>query len=147
MPRTTLNLKVSPAIVDPAIRKELEQTYERLENEIDRLWASIGVGVPIGGGVDWYGPASTIPPRFAAADGRPISKTKYPGLFAAFGYRHGGQGDTFNLPDRRGKLLAAARGGLNTAELFANYGDTVQIAQGAGDPVSVFLTIPIVRIE
>jgi phage-related tail fiber protein len=51
-------------------------------------------------------------------DGRSVSKTTYPALFAAIaaahagnGYYHGGSGDNFNIPDARGLGIRGVDGG------------------------------------
>ena len=49
------------------------------------------------------------PPGWLPTDGSAVSRTQYPGLFAAIGTRYGGGGvgsTTFNLPDLRGRVLA-----------------------------------------
>lgn len=46
-----------------------------------------------------------VPDGWLICDGRTVSKTDYPGLFATIGYIHGGSGNNFQLPDFRGYFL------------------------------------------
>lgn len=48
---------------------------------------------------------SSAPYGYLLCNGATISKTTYPELFSAIGYRHGGSGDDFKLPDLQGKML------------------------------------------
>ena len=52
---------------------------------------------------------NTVPSKFLLCDGSSVSKTTYAALFAVIGISFGGTsgGTTFNLPDLRGKVLAA----------------------------------------
>ena len=59
--------------------------------------APIGTISPFGG--------SVIPSGYLLCNGATISKTTYPELFSAIGYRHGGSCDDFKLPDLRVKML------------------------------------------
>jgi microcystin-dependent protein len=63
---------------------------------------------PIGGGMEFWGP--TPPPKWLLAHGQAISRVTYSQLFAVFGTGHGaGDGSTtFNMPDVRGRVIAAA---------------------------------------
>jgi microcystin-dependent protein len=44
-------------------------------------------------------------------DGRTLSTSTYPKLFAVLGYFYGGSGANFNIPDLRGKVIAGASSG------------------------------------
>lgn len=48
---------------------------------------------------------STVPTNWMLADGRSLSTSAYPDLFAAIGYKYGGSGANFNLPDLRSKFI------------------------------------------
>lgn len=64
---------------------------------------------PVGAGMDYYG--SALPSsKWVWADGRALSRTDYPTLFARLGTTFGaGDGSTtFNIPDKRGRVTAAA---------------------------------------
>lgn len=51
---------------------------------------------------------ATPEPGWLLEDGRSLSRLDYPVLFAAIGYRHGGSGNNFNLPDSRGRVFTGA---------------------------------------
>jgi microcystin-dependent protein len=71
-------------------------------------------------------PGATVPPMYLTCDGRAISRTAYPALFAALGTTWGvGDGtSTFNLPDMRGRApIGAGTGtGLTARALGAQTG-------------------------
>ena len=48
---------------------------------------------------------TSAPAGYLLCNGSSVSKTTYPELFNVLGYRHGGSGDNFNLPDLRGKMI------------------------------------------
>ena len=48
---------------------------------------------------------STIPDTFMLCDGSALDTTEYSELFSVIGYTYGGSGDSFNIPDLRGKVL------------------------------------------
>lgn len=68
-----------------------------------------GLGMPVGAIIitGWYGDRG----NFMICDGRALSKSAYPELFAAIGYTHGGSGEYFNLPDTRGRVVRGVDGG------------------------------------
>lgn len=53
-------------------------------------------------------PITILPPGWLICDGSPYSTTTYDLLFNAIGYQEGGSGATFNVPDDRGYVHAAA---------------------------------------
>jgi microcystin-dependent protein len=48
---------------------------------------------------------SPIPTNWMLCDGRTLDNTLYPDLFAAIGYKYGGSGINFQLPDLRSKFI------------------------------------------
>jgi microcystin-dependent protein len=48
--------------------------------------------------------------RWLLCDGRSVRRWKFPELFAAIGYSYGGSGNSFNLPNAAGRVLAAVSG-------------------------------------
>jgi hypothetical protein len=59
---------------------------------------------PIGNTKHW--PVdNNFPPGYVLKDGRSLSKTAYPDLFALIGYKYGGSGDNFNIPNELGKFV------------------------------------------
>lgn len=61
-------------------------------------------GVPVGSGMDWWGP--TAPAGYLFAFGQAISRVTYHRLYDVMGTTYGaGDGaSTFNLPDKRGRV-------------------------------------------
>jgi microcystin-dependent protein len=65
--------------------------------------------VPVGGVLAWAGTIAAPPAGWFICDGTSLSKTTYPGLFAAIGYIFGGSADNFLLPDLRDKFVVGAK--------------------------------------
>lgn len=65
--------------------------------------------VPAGTVVAFAG--SQAPKGWLLCDGSVKSKSQFEKLYNAIGYAHGGSGDTFNLPDYRGRFLRGVDGG------------------------------------
>jgi len=57
----------------------------------------------------WPGTLANIPPGWLNCNGDSYSTTVYAELFAAIGYRYGGSGGQFNVPDLRGRHWKGAR--------------------------------------
>ncbi len=75
-------------------------------------------------------------------DGRGLSTTTYNILFQTIGYSFGGSGDTFNLPDARGKVPGAVGDPTATGELTpALNPQTWQLGDVSGNQLHI-LTIP-----
>jgi len=62
---------------------------------------------PVGSTKEWP-VASLFPPGYVLEDGRSISKTIYPDLFALIGYNYGGSDDNFNIPNSVDKFIVGA---------------------------------------
>jgi microcystin-dependent protein len=77
-------------------------------NTVHRDIASVGrIGYHVGivGEMRIFGGTQDkIPPGWLYCNGGNLSKTTWPELFAAIGYAWGGSGDSFNLPDMRGRF-------------------------------------------
>lgn len=73
------------------------------ETEINQI--KVRTSVPVGGSIVWYGGADTIPSDYMREDGRSLNKNDYPLLFSRIGYTYGGEGDNFNIPDSRGRVI------------------------------------------
>lgn len=75
----------------------------------------MGDAMPVGSVIAFAGeirtsgkdPHETNLPMFnwLKCDGNSLKIVNYPELFSALGYRYGGRGDEFNLPDLRGEFL------------------------------------------
>lgn len=61
-------------------------------------------GMPVGTILEYAGEAAPV--TFMHCDGRSLSTTTYAALFAVIGYRFGGSGPSFNIPDFRGRVAA-----------------------------------------
>lgn len=57
----------------------------------------------------WPGTLANIPPGWLNCNGDSYSTTVYAELFAAIGYRYGGSGGQFNVPDLRGRHWKGAK--------------------------------------
>src|SRR4029079_11904635 len=81
--------------------------------------------IPVGAGLDFWG---SVAPNssFAFPIGQAISRTTFAGLFALMGTAFGaGDGaTTFNLPDKRGRVTAAAdnMGGVGAGRFSGGFG-------------------------
>lgn len=60
-------------------------------------------GTPVGTIV--YYPAETIPIGWLECNGQSLNKNTYTNLFNVIGYRYGGSGDLFKIPDLRGEFI------------------------------------------
>lgn len=82
--------------------------------------------VPIGAVIDYWG--SNVPQGYMLCDGREVSRSTYPELFAAIGTNAGaGNGSTtFNLPDYR-DVVSVGRGNMGgtVRGLLSNFSSTV----------------------
>lgn len=62
---------------------------------------------PVGAMVDWPG-GGTPPKNWALCDGSSLLAAAYPDLFAVLGYRYGGSGANFNLPNTQSRMTVGA---------------------------------------
>ena len=86
-------------------------------------------GDGLGGGpgtiLMWAGSGSNPPKNFLFCNGASVSISSYPKLFNQIGYKFGGSGSSFRLPDMRNRFIVGAGsaysignvGGLNTVTL------------------------------
>jgi microcystin-dependent protein len=89
--------------------------YLATYNNVDGAWylhnffGALPYDVPIGSGFDYWGTAAPNS-SFALSYGQAISRTTYATLFGILGTTFGvGNGSTtFNIPDKRGRISAAA---------------------------------------
>jgi microcystin-dependent protein len=125
----------------------LTQTNKTVADLVQRESATV-VDNPVGCLLLWDG--DTPPLTWVWADGSAMSKTTYPELFTVLGYRHGGTGDTFYLPDARSRMIvgvgqgsgltnrvSAATGGVETVALtsatIGSHAHGVSISAGTQD--------------
>jgi microcystin-dependent protein len=98
---------------DPVV-VELVRSIAALEDQMGRMVARTLVtvaadNVPIGAILPFGG--STPPSGYLLCDGTSYAASAYPQLSAVIGYTFGGSGANFNVPDCRGKVLAAYKSG------------------------------------
>jgi hypothetical protein len=105
--------------------------------------------VPPGVMMMWGGLKASLPKGWIACEGQELEAAKYPDLFAAWGYAHGGSAGLFRVPDTRGRFIRGVDGGAgldpdagSRTALHAggNTGDAVGSHQsdslsGSGGPV------------
>lgn len=112
-------------------KEGLAYLWNKIKNYIKDK--DIRTATPVGGSIDWYGPESTIPSDWMREDGRSLSKTQYPELFAIIGYTYGGSGDNFNIPNSKGRVnvhLNESDTEFNTlAKLYGSKTHTLTVAQ------------------
>lgn len=105
---------VSPEELD-AVRAALDEAYNELMTTAETT--------PVGTINAYAGDTTNLPTGWLHCNGDSLSTTTYPDLFAIVGYKFGGSGSTFNLPDTRTKFIrggsttGGATGGSNTATL------------------------------
>lgn len=76
---------------------------------------SIGGGnIPVGTVISFAGDSSSIPNGYLLCDGRSLPTANYNELFTVIGYDWGGSGNTFRLPDLRGRFLRGTDYGAGT---------------------------------
>ena len=106
-----------------------DKTNRALMDEITALKAQIAglAPAPIGSIQMW--PSDTLPTGYRLCDGSSLDKTEYAALYAVLGTTYGGSGNTFNLPNLKGRFVAgkdssvtdynglAKTGGANKVEL------------------------------
>lgn len=111
--------KLSDAIaVTPKSIGYLLNKIDSMETQLNGV-KNLGGFVPIGTMIESFSlpPVST---GFVDANGRALNKNQYPELFTAIGYRFGGSGDWFNIPDMRGLYTRSYGKGKNITGALGN---------------------------
>lgn len=87
---------------------------------------------------------ATAPSGWLMCYGQSISKTTYSYLFAVIGYTYGGGGDSFNVPDLRGRIAIGLDniGGSSANRLTTTYTPNKDTLGGGVGEESHSLTIP-----
>ena len=85
----------------------------------------------------WGGSKTVLPNGWVVCEGQTVAKAAYPDLFTAWGYKWGGSGANFNMPDFRGKY---ARGVDDGAGVDPNAGARTALYGGGatGDNVGSY---------
>lgn len=88
----------------------------------------------------WDGAAENLPAGNILLTGQTLSATTFPELFGVYGYRHGGSGDAFKLPNPAARMeiyagqgLTAEGGGIGTARLAGATGGKENHTQLPGE--------------
>ena len=120
-----------------------------------RANGTVGEPNPAGVAALFAGTSQTVPEGWLLCDGRILSQSEYPALFAAIGYNYGKSGSNFYIPDMRGLFPRGAdpdltgrdpdsagrtslNPGGNTAENVGSYqGDAFQCHDHAGGGITV----------
>ena len=88
-----------------AFQGDNQPLYVQNQNELKKAFnqvqaSSISGAAPIGSVIMWAGTTANAPSTYAVCNGASLSTTgTYAALFAVIGYRYGGSGANFNLPD------------------------------------------------
>jgi microcystin-dependent protein len=117
-------------------------TYNNADGAFYLRGATNSYNVPLGAGFDFWG--STAPnSAFAFAYGQAISRTTYATLFALFGTTFGsGDGSTtFNIPDVRGRVVAALDNmGGSAASPLTSIGSGTALGAAGGEQAHTLST-------
>ena len=95
--------------VDLVVDGELSEVSENpvqnkvVSKKLKEMAAAAGKIVAVGTIFPFAG--EKAPDTFMICDGSALDVTEYPELFDVIGYSYGGEGDTFNLPDLRGRAI------------------------------------------
>lgn len=83
------------------------KSYDKIEivNSIPHYWDGVKWCSTMPAGLINAFDLSSAPAGYLLCNGASVSVTDYAELFSAIGYRHGGSGDNFNLPDLRGRMI------------------------------------------
>ena len=94
-----------------AFQGDNQPLYVQNQNELKKAFnqvqaSSISGAAPIGSVIMWAGTSANAPSTYAVCNGASLSTTgTYAALFAVIGYRYGGSGPNFNLPDFHSNVL------------------------------------------
>jgi microcystin-dependent protein len=102
----------------------------------------IDENVPIGLILEWF--TETAPDGFLECNGQSITVAAFPDLFLQLGYRFGGSGANFNVPDCRGILVRCWRHAKSGVDLDADAATscTADIAAGAVTAITGLAGVP-----
>jgi len=76
--------------------------FENRDRELELKLIDIGGSIPVGGVTMFAGLKSAIPYNYLPCDSRILNTTEFADLFNVIGYRYGGSGVNFVLPDSQG---------------------------------------------
>ena len=110
-----------------------DKTNRALMDEITALKAQIAglAPAPIGSIQMW--PSDTLPTGYRLCDGSSLDKTEYAALYAVLGTTYGGSGNTFNLPDLKGKFVAGKDSSVTDYNGLAKTGGANKVMLGMSE--------------
>jgi microcystin-dependent protein len=73
--------------------------FENRDRELELKLIDIGGSIPVGGVTMFGGLKAAIPYNYLPCDGRTLNTTEFADLFNVIGYRYGGSGTSFILPN------------------------------------------------
>ena len=89
----------------PALAHEVNANFAALAGAVEAL-------IPVGAVLPFAGAAAAIPEGWLLCNGQQLDPTNYPDLYTAIGEAHGGDGgDSFRVPDYRGRFLRGVDAG------------------------------------
>lgn len=99
--KPTIDLKLSN------LRSDLNSAINLVDQKANKALEQ--AGIPVGSVV--YFAADSVPVGYLKCNGSLVPTTAYPQLFAVIGYRYGGSGSNFRLPELRGEFIRGADDG------------------------------------
>lgn len=137
--------EVLDAVTSIVWEQEGPTTPEQAAQAMTDIWASImpdfiqiGLILPFGG-------ATSPSDSLLLCDGRSLLIADYPELFGVIGYTYSaGTGDTFNIPDLRGRAIigAGTGAGLSPRSLGQSLGEETHVLTTDESPAHSHTTIP-----
>ena len=101
------------------------QNMNSLKAAFTDLQDSISVAAPIGAVLMWSGTTTNIPAGFAVCNGASLVKNDYLPLWNLIGYRYGGSGANFNLPDLTSRIPRGTVGVPSATTVTTSVSSTV----------------------
>lgn len=83
---------------------QINENFRIIQDRLNRVARDVA-GVPIGTIVAFGGPESCIPDGWLFCNGDVLNSSEYEELYNTIGTRWGGDGNTFRIPDLRGRFL------------------------------------------
>ena len=110
-----------------------DKTNRALMDEITALKAQIAglAPAPVGSIQMW--PSDTLPLGYMLCDGSSLNKNDYAALFAVIGTIYGGSGNTFNLPNLKGRFVAGKDSSVTDYKKLANTGGANKVQLGMSE--------------
>ena len=98
------------------IKNKVTKKWKKVCEDYAYSWGFAGMVVP------FAGTANKVPPHWLPCDGSEYNASEYPNLFEVIGYKYGGSGSKFKVPDyRECTLVGAGENGTDTMEAHDVY--------------------------